>query len=50
VTGPDDLSTIVGAKRPGERVKLDILRDGRERSIEVTLDDRPATAPANSSP
>jgi len=47
VTGPDDLSTIVGNKEPGDRVRLGILRNGRERSIEVTLDDRPATAPSN---
>jgi putative serine protease PepD len=47
VSGPDDLSTIVGNKEPGDRVRLGILRNGRERSIEVTLDDRPATAPNN---
>jgi len=32
-----ELPPLVGSKRPGTKVKLNVLRDGREREIEVTL-------------
>ncbi|MCX7680536.1 MAG: PDZ domain-containing protein, partial [Anaerolineae bacterium] len=38
----DDLITyLVKETRPGQKVTLTILRDGRERRIEVTLGERP---------
>lgn len=33
----DDLLSVVEAKRPGERVVLEIVREGRERPVEITL-------------
>jgi putative serine protease PepD len=50
VRSPDDLSSIVGRKQPGDRVRVEIVRDGRRRTLRVTLDDRPATAPSSASP
>lgn len=41
VTTPDDLQTAVDAKRPGETVELTVTRDGRRRTVEVTLGVRP---------
>jgi len=32
-----ELPPLIGNKRPGTKVKLSVLRDGREREIEVTL-------------
>ena len=37
----NDLGIIVGNKRPGETVTLEILRDGERREIEVELAERP---------
>jgi S1-C subfamily serine protease len=38
----DDLAATISAKKPGSKVKLDILRDGDERTVEVELAERPA--------
>ena len=35
-----DLPPIVGSVRPGEKVRLKVSRWGKERSIDVTLDER----------
>jgi len=34
----DDFLTIVDAKRPGDKVTLDVLREGRQASVPLTLD------------
>jgi len=39
----NNLTTLVGQKSPGDKVTLVILRDGKERDVEVTL----AEAPSN---
>jgi S1-C subfamily serine protease len=36
-----DLGIIIGNKRPGETVTLELLRDGERRTIEAKLDKRP---------
>ncbi|HTR97703.1 MAG TPA: PDZ domain-containing protein [Candidatus Acidoferrales bacterium] len=41
VTAPDDLARLVGNARHDQEVSLSILRDGQERSIDVTLAERP---------
>ena len=41
VVQPDDLARLVAAKKPGEKVKLTVLHDGNEKSVEVTLGKRP---------
>jgi len=51
-----ELPPLIGNKRPGTKVKLSVFRDGREREIEVTLNQldgetggRPASADEESS-
>jgi S1-C subfamily serine protease len=43
VVQPDDLARLVSTKRPGEKVTLTVLRDGKEEQIQVTLGKRPDT-------
>ncbi len=38
----NDLSKLVAAHRPGDKVTLQILRDGNKQDVEVTLGSRPA--------
>ena len=38
----DDLAATISAKKPGSKVKIDILRDGEERTVEVELAERPS--------
>ena len=42
VTDPSDLSTFISQYTPGDRVELQILRDGERQTLEVTLGTRPA--------
>ena len=42
VTSPAELQSAVDAMRPGDRVSITILRDGRRRNIEVSLVVRPS--------
>jgi len=42
VIANSDLSELVAAHKPGDSVTLDILRDGRKESVDVTLGSRPA--------
>jgi S1-C subfamily serine protease len=41
VTTPTDLQAAVDRKRPGDRVEISILREGRKRTVVVTLAERP---------
>jgi S1-C subfamily serine protease len=41
VVRPDDLAHFVSTYKPGETVTLDVLRDGKEVEVEVTLGKRP---------
>jgi S1-C subfamily serine protease len=41
VIGPSDLSTFIAQYRPGDKVTLQILRDGERKNVEVTLGTRP---------
>jgi S1-C subfamily serine protease len=38
----DDLSDVISSKRAGERVELDVLREGERRTVELELGQRPA--------
>jgi len=40
----DDLTAAIANHKPNDRVKLSILRDGKPKTIDVTLGDRPASA------
>ncbi len=37
----EDLGRIIGTLRPGDTVKLEIIRDGKKTEIEIELQDRP---------
>jgi S1-C subfamily serine protease len=41
VIQPDDLARLVAARKPGEKVTLTVLRDGKKEQVEVTLGERP---------
>jgi serine protease Do len=38
----NDLSELIALHKPGDTVKLDILRDGQHATVDVTLGSRPA--------
>jgi S1-C subfamily serine protease len=41
VVSPDDLARLISIHEPGDKVKLEILRDGEHKQVEVTLGTRP---------
>ena len=41
VVKPDDLARLIATKRPGEKVTVTVLRDGKRKQVELTLGDRP---------
>ena len=43
VVSPNDLARFVSEKKPGEKVKLTILRKGKKEDVSVTLGKRPDT-------
>jgi len=43
----DDLSAIIGRHEAGDKVKIEFLRDGRSKTVEVTLGRRPASLPSD---
>ncbi len=44
VTSMTQLGTLVDAKQPGDKVKIEYMRDGKKRTATVTLGNRPATS------
>ena len=42
----DDLTAAVAGRRPGDKVTITFKRDGKDKTVEVTLADRPASADA----
>lgn len=47
VDSMDDVVRIVDGHRPGDRVQVEVLRDSRPLTVEVTLESRPARAPSS---
>jgi putative serine protease PepD len=45
VTTPDDVARLIEGKAPGDRVRVDVERDGASRSVTVTLGRRPNRIP-----
>jgi S1-C subfamily serine protease len=43
VVRPEDLAQYISVYKPGQRVTIEILRDGEKKAVEVTLGKRPAT-------
>jgi S1-C subfamily serine protease len=41
VIEPDDLARFIAARKPGEKVTLTVLHDGKKEDVEVTLGKRP---------
>jgi putative serine protease PepD len=46
VHSPDDLSSAIADRSPGDGVRLQVERDGERREVQVELAARPATAPS----
>ena len=46
VSGMDDLIAAIDSRQPGDEVTLDVIRDGEEQQVDVTLGDRPSKAPS----
>ncbi len=42
ITSAEELQSAVDAKRPGDTVSITLVRDGKSRTIRVTLDTRPS--------
>ena len=42
VSSSAELQSAVDARRPGDKVSITILRDGKRRTIDVTLATRPS--------
>jgi putative serine protease PepD len=45
VTSPDDVIGVVAASKPGDKIKVTVIRDGRQRDLTVTLGSRPEKVP-----
>jgi serine protease Do len=45
-----DVADAVTGRRAGDRVKVELLRDGKKRTVEVRLARRPASASAQQQP
>ena len=41
----DDLADLISLKRAGERVRLEVMRGGQRRTVEVELGERPDRLP-----
>jgi S1-C subfamily serine protease len=50
VRSSEDLVSAVTAKKGGDKVKMDLLRDGKKRTVEVELANRPDQAVSQQSP
>jgi len=47
----EQLTNLIGARKPGDRVTLAVVRDGRTRTVAVRLGDVPAgTSPGSAGP
>jgi len=40
VTSPADVNRVIRSKKPGDKVKVDIVRDGKKQSLQATLGQR----------
>jgi putative serine protease PepD len=43
VAAPDDVAKHISGRRPGDRVRVEVLRDGNRQALEVELGVRPAS-------
>jgi len=47
---PADIATAIADNKPGDHITMKVRRGGQERTLNVTLGDRPATAPSTTVP
>ena len=47
---PEDIATAIADNKPGDQITMKVRRNGQERTLNVTLSDRPATAPSTTTP
>jgi len=45
VNGPDDVAAAIAGHKPGDRVDVEVERDGARRTVSVELAERPARTP-----
>jgi putative serine protease PepD len=50
VTAPPDISSAIADKNPGDRITMRVRRNGQERTLDVTLGNRPTTLPNQTAP
>jgi putative serine protease PepD len=50
INQPEDSATAIADNRPGDRITMKVRRNGQERTLTVTLGNRPATAPSTQIP
>ena len=50
VRSDDDLTNAIAGRKPGEKVDVTIDRDGKTKTVQVTLADRPASADQTQTP
>jgi S1-C subfamily serine protease len=46
IRAPDDVALALAAHRPGQQVRIDYVRDGKRRSLEMELGTRPSSGSA----
>jgi putative serine protease PepD len=47
---PEDIATAIADNKPGDRVTVRVRRNGQDKTLDVTLGNRPATAPSTTIP
>jgi S1-C subfamily serine protease len=47
ITKPDDVVAVVSTLKPGDKVQVQVYRDGKLKTVTVTLGNRPANASGN---
>jgi len=40
VNSPADVARVIRSKKPGEKIKVDVVRDAKKQSLEATLGQR----------
>ena len=50
VTNPNDIAGAIADNKPGDRVRMKLLRGGKQREVTVTLGKRPAQVPGQEQP
>ena len=48
ITKPEDIATAIADNKPGDQITMKVRRNGQERSLNVTLGNRPSSAPGQS--